>query len=142
MTDGITWVAEEDINDVGHCIVLARNLPPPEDLVRRFADGGPEFLPGTTAEAFTARLDAEGGTGVRYGNAGEPAFAVAHGEWWDVIGPGYDEDSPTAGRRSSSCPTRARTPRSPPPEFTHYRDGRYLCGFHVPVHLVARGDWR
>lgn len=95
MPDGISWVAEEDEPlPGGYCVVLARGLTP-EDLVRRLApDTRPRLVGPRSQEAFEDEmrelLRATGRhypvAGVRYGSAGDLAFAVGCGQWELALG--------------------------------------------------------
>ncbi|MET7541595.1 hypothetical protein [Streptomyces sp. NPDC005507] len=137
--DGIAWIARADLSWLGHCVTLARGISP-EQLVARLAGGHePVSLGELTAAAVETHLmrrDQERGVGdsiaVRYGDAGGLAFAVAHGDNWPGrMGPGYTDGLSNDGADVFQLYWEKENPKLPPPVFAYFRDGRYMCGFHM-----------
>ncbi|MFF2852806.1 DUF6461 domain-containing protein [Streptomyces sp. NPDC058001] len=137
--DGIAWIARTDLSWLGYCITVARGLPPEQLVTRLAGDQAPAPLGEHTAaevEARLARRDRERGTSdsiaVRYGEAGGLAFAVAHGDNWPGrMGPGYTDGLSDGGADVFQLYWEKENPKLPPPVFTYFHDGQYMCGFDM-----------
>ncbi|MFE4675882.1 hypothetical protein [Streptomyces sp. NPDC056721] len=88
MSDGIGWIAREEIAWAGYCITLARGLEPGELVTRLARDTAPAPLGECTGYDLNTQLvDHEralhrsDSIAVRYGAVGDLAFAVAVGYW-------------------------------------------------------------
>ncbi|MFC9614773.1 hypothetical protein [Streptomyces sp. NPDC056938] len=86
MSDGIGWIAREEIAWAGYCITLARGLEPGELVTRLARDTAPAPLGECTGYDLNTQLvDHEralhrsDSIAVRYGAVGDLAFAVAVG---------------------------------------------------------------
>ncbi|GAA1286028.1 DUF6461 domain-containing protein [Streptomyces sp. NBC_01474] len=144
--DGITWIARADLSWLGYCVTLARGLTPEELVTRLASDQEPASLGGDTAaelEAHLARQDREQGTSdsiaVRYGEVDGLAFAVAHGDNWPGrMGPGYTNGLSDDGADVFQLYWEQENPKLPPPLFTYYHDGQYMCGFDMFMHTWSQ----
>ncbi|MGW0863649.1 DUF6461 domain-containing protein [Streptomyces sp. NPDC002611] len=141
MRDGLAWLAREDLTWLGYCVTLARGMEPGE-LVRRLSgDEPPEELGDRGAEElvdFLDRRDRDGGrddgVAVRYGTSADLSFAVAYGEWPGRLGPGYTDGLSGQDDHVFQLYYETQNPKRPPPEFSYFRDGGYVCGFQMYMH--------
>ncbi|MFC9495689.1 DUF6461 domain-containing protein [Streptomyces sp. NPDC056982] len=141
MSDGIGWIAREEIAWAGYCVTLARGLEPGELVTRLARDTAPAPLGECTGYDLNTQLvDREralhrsDSIAVRYGAVGDLAFAVADGYW-----PGEMNTGPLlAGSKGGAHVFRlyheSQNPKLPPPEFTYFHDGDYMCGFDMHMH--------
>lgn len=140
MSDGITWVAEEDeLLPGGYCVILARNLTP-EDLVRRLVpDTQPRLVGPRTQEAFEGELREQLRTagrhypmaGVRYGSVGDLAFAVGCGQWELALG---RHDTPViwyGDVHTYELYYFAEHPNVPEPHFRYSHNGSVQLSFDI-----------
>ncbi|WEH33394.1 DUF6461 domain-containing protein [Streptomyces sp. AM 4-1-1] len=141
MNDGIAWLAEGGTSGTGYCVTLARGLEP-EELVRRLArDSAPVSLGQYTGYDLDTYLDQRererrrsDSVAVRYGASGDLAFAVTDGYW-----PGEMPTGPLLGASKDDARVfrlyyESQNPKLPPPEFSYFHDGRYMCGFDMYMH--------
>lgn len=141
MHDGITWIASSDISWLGYCITLARGIEP-DELVRRLAgQTAPALLGEQTADElqrYVSRQDQESGRSdtiaVRYGAAADLAFAVADGNWPGAMELGIPDGLSQGGAHVFRLYYEKQNPKLPPPTFSYFHDGRYLCGFDMYMH--------
>lgn len=119
-SDGVTWIATTDINDLGHCVTLARGLSG-GDLAARIIAAAPEWA--------RPRLS------LRHGSTGELAYAVAEDyDWPGVTGPGYTDGLSDGGVHIYQLYYECDNPKLPPPTFSYFHDGRLLCSFDMYMH--------
>ncbi|MEU1711050.1 DUF6461 domain-containing protein [Streptomyces sp. NPDC005706] len=141
MHDGITWIARSDISWLGYCITLARGVEP-EELVSRLAgETAPTFLGQRTAAELERYLNQRGqewGSGetiaVRYGDVADLAFAVADGQWPGEMELGVPDGLSHDGAHVFRLYYEKENPKLPPPAFSYFHDGSYLCGFDMFMH--------
>ncbi|MFJ6573350.1 DUF6461 domain-containing protein [Streptomyces sp. NPDC091292] len=141
MSEGIGWIAREEIAWTGHCVTLARGLEP-EELVRRLARSAPPVSLGTcTAYDLNTYLDRrererglDDSIAVRYGADGDLAFAVAYGHWPGEMNTGTLLGVSKGGAHVFRLYYETQNPKVPPPEFTYFHDGQYMCGFDMYMH--------
>jgi hypothetical protein len=141
MDDGVAWLARENLTWLGYCVTLARGVEP-EELVRRLAgDEPPVELGDHSADellGFLARRDRDRGrddsVAVRYGTSADLSYAVAYGEWPGRMGPGYTDRLSVQGDHVFQLSYETQNPKLPPPEFSYFRDGAYVCGFQMYMH--------
>ncbi|WP_327323425.1 DUF6461 domain-containing protein [Streptomyces sp. NBC_01210] len=141
MNDGIGWIARDEIAWIGYCITLARGLEP-EELVRRLAtDSAPLPLGHYTGYDLNTYLDQREGErrqndsiAVRYGASGDLAFAVADGYWPGEMNTGPLHGVSKDGAHVFRLYYESQNPKLPPPDFSYFHDGHYLCGFDMYMH--------
>ncbi|MEU5092270.1 DUF6461 domain-containing protein [Streptomyces sp. NPDC021356] len=138
MHDGITWIAHSNISWLGYCITLARGMEP-EELVRRLAgEKAPAPLGQRTAaelERYLSQRDQERGNAgtiaVRYGAVADLAFAIADGHWPGEMDLGISDGLSQDGAHVFRLYYEKENPKLPPPTFSYFHDGRYMCGFDM-----------
>ncbi|MEV0982601.1 DUF6461 domain-containing protein [Streptomyces sp. NPDC049915] len=141
MHDGITWIARSNISWLGYCITLARGIDP-EELVRRLAaETTPTLLGQRTAEElerYVSQRDQERAQcdtiAVRYGATADLAFAVADGHWPGEMDLGIPDGLSQDGAHIFRLYYEKQNPKLPPPTFSYFHDGRYMCGFDMYMH--------
>ncbi|MEV5877421.1 hypothetical protein AB0L75_24980 [Streptomyces sp. NPDC052101] len=140
MSDGITWVAEENHPlPGGYCVILARGLGP-EDLVHRLVpDEQPRPTGPRTQEAFEDELKellrATGRhypmAGVRYGSVGDLSFAIGRGQWELALG---RHDTPViwyGDVHTYELYYFTEHPNVPEPHFRYSHDGSVRLCFDI-----------
>ncbi|WP_329565778.1 DUF6461 domain-containing protein [Streptomyces sp. NBC_01361] len=141
MSDGIGWIAREEIAWTGYCITLARGLEP-EELVRRLAgDTAPAPLGDCTGYDLDTQLTRRerelrrsDSIAARYGAVGDLAFAVADGYWPGEMNTGPLLAVSKGGAHVFRLYYESQNPKLPPPEFTYFHNGEYVCGFDMYMH--------
>ncbi|MFD5465773.1 hypothetical protein ACFWIQ_23495 [Kitasatospora sp. NPDC127059] len=143
MTDTLSWLAEpESIAFGGYSVVLARGLEPAELVARIAAETFPRRtarpLGPSTAEDLIEEheLDLMSGTedvALRYGQAGDLAFAVAYGYWQGELA--LPASVSRGGAEVYHVEYEEENGKPVPPQFDSSRDGQPLCFFNL--HLDA-----
>ncbi|MFF2656265.1 DUF6461 domain-containing protein [Kitasatospora sp. NPDC058032] len=140
MTDGITWLAEQQsIAFGGYHVTLARGLGT-EALAARIAASAQwskrtvEPVGELTGDGLVETLDSEygdawDGIGLRLGVSGGWTFAVAYGGWFGEL-----RDDPAiseGGAEVFLLEYEEENGKPVPPTFHYCRDGRTVCSFNL-----------
>ncbi|MFF1398134.1 DUF6461 domain-containing protein [Streptomyces sp. NPDC058287] len=141
MSDGIGWIAREEIAWAGYCITLARGMEPGELVTRLARDAAPAPLGECTGYDLDTQLVARerelhrsDSVAVRYGAVGDLAFAVADGYWPGEMNNGPLRTGSMGGAHVFRLYHESQNPKLPPPKFTYFHDGDYMCGFDMYMH--------
>ncbi|MFI5532947.1 hypothetical protein ACIA8O_30865 [Kitasatospora sp. NPDC051853] len=136
-TDGITWLAKpRSISFEGYSVTLGRGIALAELAARVVESAEHEalrmvMLGDLTAEELVEEIEEvnRDDTGLRFGEHGEWAFVVKHGNWPGKFG--LDPALSVDGAEVFLLEYEEENGKPVPPEFWYVRDGRTMCRFNL-----------